>query len=60
MLQILEILEKIVRLRNYYTKNHRIKITLAQAATIRPPTASLHLFRFQNASFFILLALKYY
>ena len=56
MLQILQIVEKIIRLRNYYTKNHRIKITLAQAAIIRPPTASLQLFRFQNASFFILLA----
>jgi hypothetical protein len=56
MLQIFKIIQKIIRLINYYIKNHRIKITLAQAAIIRPPIASLHLFRFQNESFFILLA----
>ena len=33
-----------------------IKNKLAAATAMMPPTASLHLFLFQNASFFILLA----
>lgn len=45
-------------MKNNKIQNHIIKIKLAQAATIIPPTASLHLFLFQNASFFILLAYK--
>ena len=36
--------------------NQMIKNKLAQATTIIPPIASLHLFLFQNASFFIFVA----